>query len=247
MPTLHRLHVPDDLREAASINLSQEAGHYLLRVLRMETGQAVLVFNGRDGEWMARIGPAERRGATLRLEERTRVQTPAGRLTLMFAPLKKARTDFVVEKATELGVARILPVITQRTQAESVRADRLRLIAVEAAEQTGRLDVPVVEEAMRLDRVLADWPGETALLFCDEAGDAPLLNAWLALRAAVSARGQAGGILIGPEGGFTPAEREILRSRECVVPVSLGPRVLRAETAALAALTLWQAHLGDWD
>jgi 16S rRNA (uracil1498-N3)-methyltransferase len=247
MAQLQRLHLAEALHEGARVALSPEAAHYLQRVLRMEAGDAVLAFNGRDGEWLARLAPGDgRKGVTLELVEQRRVAMPGPDLTLFFAPLKKVRTDLIVEKATELGVARIVPVITQRTQAETVRPERLRLIAIEAAEQTGRLDVPEIGDAVKLDAVLLGLTSERALLFCDEGGDAVALGEWLVGRAREGGPCQPGAILIGPEGGFTPQERQMLRSRDCVVPVSLGPRVLRAETAALAALTLWQAHLGDW-
>lgn len=241
MATIHRLYLDTPLGEGGEVTLGPEDTHYLVRVLRLEPGARVRVFNGRDGEWSAVLRESGGRHAALTLVEQTRAQAGVPELTLFFAPLKKARTDFVVEKATELGVARIVPVLTARTQAETVRTERLAALAKEAAEQTERLDLPDIRPARRLESVLAEWPADQRLYFCDEAGDAPMLADVL------KAGGQGpAGLLVGPEGGFTPKEREVLRSRECVVPVGLGPRVLRAETAALAALVLFQAHLGDW-
>ena len=235
-----RLFVEAPLGEGADVALGREQGHYLFDVMRLAVGAHVALFNGRDGEWRARVAGAGRAGRLV-AEERTAAQRVPPDLWLMFAPVKKARTDFIVEKAAELGAARVVPVFTHRTNAERLRPDRLRRIAVEAAEQCGETYVPEVAQAARLDRVLAGWDGTRRLMFCDETRSA---------RPAAEALGGAGGgpwaVLIGPEGGFAPEEAAGLRARPYVVPVALGPRVLRADTAAVAALTLWQSALGDW-
>lgn len=226
--------------------LDDAQAKYLTRVLRLKVGDRVRVFNGRDGEWDCVIDTVEGRSVLLKAVAPRRQQQATPDVILLFAPLKKTRTDFVVEKATELGACLIQPVITERTQAARVRADRLQKIALEAAEQTERLDLPLVKDsqplAVAIDGVGADRP----IYFCDEAhGDEegrarPMLDALRASSDLCAA------ILIGPEGGFSPAERAMLQARDGVVPVSLGPRILRAETAAVAALALWEAVLGDW-
>ncbi|MGD2133281.1 MAG: 16S rRNA (uracil(1498)-N(3))-methyltransferase [Maricaulaceae bacterium] len=252
-----RLHLDHDLATGAEIALDEGQARYLVQVMRLKAGDGVRVFNAESGEWRARLSGAGRKGARLAIEERTRApQRLSADLHLLFAPVKRTRTDFIVEKATELGVSAIRPVFTQRTVAERVRLDRLEAIAREAAEQSERLDLPQVREAEKLDVALDGWAekeGGRKLLFLDEASggegspwretdqDAPPALAALA--------GHPKGpwaVLIGPEGGFTPEERARLRSESFVVTASLGPRILRADTAAIAALTLWQAVLGDW-
>ncbi|MCB1340634.1 MAG: 16S rRNA (uracil(1498)-N(3))-methyltransferase, partial [Pseudooceanicola sp.] len=227
-----RLFVRHDLAEGQSVDLSREQGHYLFGVMRLGLGDALLLFNGRDGEWLAMVAKAGKRGGVLTVEARVRGQADPPDLWLLFAPIKKARTDFIVEKAVELGVARIMPVMTEFTNSERVRQDRLQAHAVEAAEQCGAMAVPEVAEAVRLDRLLADWPDGRALVFCDEgaAGGASGLE--------VLARGPAA-VLIGPEGGFSDAERARLKALAFARTLSLGPRILRADTAAVAALVLW--------
>lgn len=277
-----RLHVPDPLAPGARIALGPDPSRYLLTVMRQGPGDAVLLFNGRDGEWRARFLEAGKRAAVLGLEERTREQTTGPDLDLLIALVKRARLETVVEKAAELGARRVRLVLTRRTNADHTNVARLQAIATEAAEQTGRLDVPEVLAPEKLDRVLDRWEEGRALIFCDEAGEAPpMLDA---LRPPQSSRlrgltappdgeqttaselpvsspsgggGALGGaerdeggppaaLLIGPEGGFDPAERERLRALPFVTAASLGPRILRADTAAVSALTLWQAALGDW-
>lgn len=234
-----RLFVEQPLGEGQPVPLTREQAHYLFSVMRLGAGDAVLLFNGRDGEWRAGVDEAGRKGGTLRCEGRTRPLQPVPDLWLLFAPVKKARTDFIVEKAVELGVARLVPVQTDFTNSERVRRDRLQAHAVEAAEQCGATTVPEVDEMQPLSRRLGAWPAGRRLLWADESLAGP----------AATLAGQPAGpwaILIGPEGGFSEAERARLRALPQVVPVGLGPRILRADTAAVAALTLWQAHLGDW-
>jgi 16S rRNA (uracil1498-N3)-methyltransferase len=215
--------------------------NYLLNVLRLAEGAELLVFNGRDGEWRAEVAEAGKRRGVLAVREKTAPQRIPPDLWLAFAPIRKTRTDFIVEKAAELGVARILPVFTRHTNAERLRVDRLQAHAVEAAEQCGETHVAEVTEPARLDTLLDGWDPARRLMFCDETRDA--LPAAEAL-AATSPGPWA--ILIGPEGGFAPDETGRLRALPYVTPVTLGPRVLRADTAAVAAITLWQSTLGDW-
>ena len=213
--------------------------HYLSGVMRLRTGDEISVFNGRDGEWSARILEIGKRGGVLEAVTQTADQRDPPDLWLMFAPIKKARTDFIVEKATEMGAARILPVQTDFTNSERIRQDRLQAHAVEAAEQCGGTFVPQVEDLQPLSRLLSGWDNARQILWADEAMVGP----------AQTLAGLPAGpwaILIGPEGGFSPAERSHLSGRDFVHRISLGPRILRADTAAVAALTLWQAHLGDW-
>ncbi|MFC2970411.1 16S rRNA (uracil(1498)-N(3))-methyltransferase [Acidimangrovimonas pyrenivorans] len=234
-----RLYVDHPLGAGQSVPLDRDQAHYLFGVMRQGAGAPVLLFNGRDGEWLATVTEAGKRGGLLSCEEQTRpLQLPPD-LWLLFAPIKKARTDFIVEKAAEMGAARIVPVQTEFTNAERIRRDRLQAHAVEAAEQCGGTFVPEVADLVPLSRLLADWPEDRRLMWCDEAlvgGSAGLPD------------GAAGpwAILIGPEGGFSEVERSRLKALPQAVPVSLGPRILRADTAAVAALTLWQDQLGDW-
>jgi len=210
-------------------------------VLRLGAGDSILLFNGRDGEWQAELAEATRRGATLAVRGRTRPQEAGPDIDYLFAPLKRARLDYMVQKATEMGVARLRPVMTRRTVAERVNTERMRANAIEAAEQCGILHIPEVHEPQRLDRVLAGWDRARTLVFCDEGSEAkdPL---------AALARVNKGplALLVGPEGGFDEDERELLSTQPFVVRISLGPRILRADTAAVAALALVNATLGDW-
>ena len=235
-----RLFVEHPLGAGQPVPLTHDQAHYLFGVMRLGVGAAVLLFNGRDGEWRADVAEAGKRGGNLICVVQTKPLQMPPDLWLLFAPIKKARTDFIVEKAVEMGVARILPVQTQHTHADRIRQDRLQAHAMEAAEQCGATVVPEVAELAGLERVLAGWDNTRQLLWCDEA----LAGAETAL--AKGARGEPWAILIGPEGGFSDREQARLRGMPCVVPLSLGPRILRADTAAVAALTLWQAALGDW-
>jgi len=234
-----RLYVEHPLGQGQTIPLSRDQAHYLFGVMRQGVGDAVLLFNGRDGEWRAEVAEAGKRGGTLVCEAQTTPQRDPPDLWLLFAPIKKARTDFIVEKAAEMGAARIIPVQTDFTNSERIRQDRLQAHAVEAAEQCGGTYVPEVTGLQKLDPLLSDWPEDRQLMFCDEA----LAGAGATLRAA---GGGAWAILIGPEGGFSETERGRLSALPIAHPVSLGPRILRADTAAVAALTVWQQALGDW-
>ena len=236
-----RLFVLDDLRAAGEVAPTTDQARYLVTVMRLGLGGELLVFNGRDGEWRARLVEAGKRGCRLGVEARTRPQAGGPDLELIVALVKRARLETIVEKAAELGVRRVRPVITERANVQRANLARLTAIAIEAAEQTGRLDVPHVHAPERLDRLLEAWSGERRLMFCDEAGDAAP-----ALTALGEAPGQSWAILIGPEGGFSGQERALIRRLPGVVPVSLGPRILRADTAAICAMGLWQAALGDW-
>ena len=236
-----RLFVTAPLGDGAAVALDRDQAHYLFTVMRLETGAAVSIFNGRDGEWRAEVVEAGKRRGVLVAREKTAPQRVSPDLWLAFAPIKKARTDFIVEKAAELGVARILPVFTKHTNAERLRIDRLRAHAVEAAEQCGETQVAEVAEPVRLDALLDGWDPARRLLFCDETRDARP-----AAEALADAAPGPWAILIGPEGGFASDEAERLRALPHVTPVTLGPRVLRADTAAVAAITLWQSALGDW-
>jgi len=253
MPPAPRLHIDAPL-DGDAAPLSREQAHYLGTVLRRGTGDAVRVFNGASGEHAAEILELTKKGGAVRLLERTRSPAPEPGPRIAFAPVKRGPVDFMVQKATELGAARLKPVVTERTVAARVNAERLSAIALEAAEQSERLTIPEIEDTEKLDAFLAEFaPGER-LLFADEAGDdpdAPWGGPAGRARPIADALREAGGapdawtILIGPEGGFAPAERERLRAFPFVVPVSLGPRILRAETAALAALAVFQSVLGD--
>jgi len=236
-----RLYVEHPLGEGQTLSLSRAQAHYLFGVMRQGAGDNVAVFNGRDGEWRATVTEAGKRGGVLTCQTQTAPQRDPPDLWLLFAPIKKARTDFIVEKAAEMGAARILPVQTDFTNSERVRQDRLQAHAVEAAEQCGGTYVPEVCDLQRLDSLLADWPGgDRRLMFCDEA----LAGGACALPA--SGRGKPWAVLVGPEGGFSEPERARLSALPFAHPVALGPRILRADTAAVAALTLWQSACGDW-
>ena len=236
-----RLFVAQDLAAEGTLTPTREQAHYLATVMRLSVGDRLLLLNGRDGEWVARVAQAGRGGVTLAVETLSRAQSAGPDLDLVVALVKRARLETIVEKAAELGARRVRPVITQHTNADHTNVARLAAIAVEAAEQTGRLDAPQVCAPERLAAVLAAWPTERALMFCDEAGDAAP-----ALAALRTGREGPWAILIGPEGGFSADERAAIRALPAAVPVSLGPRILRADTAAIAALTLWQAARGDW-
>ena len=288
-----RLHVPTPLSPEAAVLPTLDQSRYLTQVMRLKTGDSLLVFNGRDGEWRCVISEILKKGVVLRAEEQMRPQALGPDVDLLIAVVKKSALEFAVEKATELGARRVKLVVTQRTQVQHVRMDRLDAIAIEAAEQTGRLDVPMIDAPIKLADLLDGWEAGMdsgrRLMFCDETGGAPVTGAVARYSPSPSGGGRVaerpGGegsanetplmrrpapptpssrsdddpppegegdagpwaILIGPEGGFSPDERERLRALPFTTAVSLGPRILRADTAAVAALTLWQAAVGDWE
>lgn len=236
-----RLYLDQPLDTGERVEPSADQARYLTGVMRLKVGDDLLVFNGHDGEWRATLAEAGKKSCVLALEERTREQTVTPDLDLIVALVKRNRLETIVEKAAELGCRRVRLMITNRTNADHTNVARLQAIATEAAEQTGRLDVPEVVAPQKLDRILDGWDPSRFLLFCDEGGDTPP-----ALEALKGASGS-WAVLIGPEGGFDAKERARLRSEKSFVVVAgLGPRILRADTAAIAALTLWQASAGDW-
>jgi len=236
-----RLHIPHDLAAGAELALDPGQSRYLAAVMRQAVGDEVLLFNGRDGEWRSAITVIGKRAVGVKAVSLERPQGTGPDLDLIVALVKRGRLETIVEKAAELGARRVRLVTTERTNAERARVERLTLIATEAAEQTGRLDLPEIVEPVKLEKLIAGWTPGRRLLFCDEAGDAkPILNAL------AGEPGGPWGVLIGPEGGFSAKERATLRALDYAVPASLGPRILRADTAAISALTLWQAALGDW-
>jgi 16S rRNA (uracil1498-N3)-methyltransferase len=232
-----RLFVGQALADGLSIRLEGGQAHYLLSVLRFKAGDPIKLFDGCTGEWLAEAETCGKRDLVVRVRGQLRALETVPDLWLIAAPIKKARLDFLVEKACELGVARYQPVITRRTVVERLNLERLRATMIEAAEQCGRTALPEVKDAIKLPALLKDWPEDRALYFADETGGAPLAEA---IRPGPAA------ILIGPEGGFDPAEREAVLALPQTTPVSLGPRILRAETAAVAALSVWMASAGDW-
>lgn len=236
-----RLFVEADLGSSLRVAPTDGQSHYLLHVMRAKVGDHARLFNGRDGEWRARIAEMSKRNCVLECEAQTAAQRAVPDLWLVFAPIKKTPADYLTQKATELGVSRLQPVNTRRTIVSRVNLERMRANAIEAAEQSDRLSVPDIGELTELEKLLAKWPQDRRLLFCDEGGDArPVADA-------LSGAGdEPWAVLTGPEGGFDPQERVLIRALPFVVPVSLGPRILRADTAALAALTVWQALRGDW-
>lgn len=236
-----RLYVTAGLGEGAVISLDPGQAHYLLNVMRCRPGDTIRLFNGRDGEWRAEIIDLKRKSGTARCMAQLRPQPAEPDVWLLFAPVKKARIDFIAEKATELGAARLLPVVTERTAVSRVNTDRLAANVREAAEQCERLSVPDVAEPAPLAKVLTAWPAERSLVFADTENGTPALAAFSDGQARPPAA-----LLVGPEGGFSPEEHRLLSNSAAAVAVNLGPRILRAETAVAALLTLWQAARGDW-
>lgn len=240
-----RLYVNPPLARAAQIVLDHTQANYVRNVLRLSVGERILVFNGRDGEWEAHVAISNRKCVTLVAGKLTRPQEPRPDLHYVFAPLKQARQDYMVEKAVEMGAGVLRPVLTGRTQTSRINSERMHAHAIEAAEQCGILSIPEIAPPIRLDALLGAWDENRLLVFCDE--DAPSGDPLAALRSRAEAKGpQALAVLIGPEGGFEPREREALLGLSCVLRLPLGPRILRADTAAIAALALVQAALGDW-
>ncbi len=244
MRTETRLYVDDDLDQGLEIGLDRARAHYLRSVLRLSPGADLAVFNARDGEWRARIDGLGKGWCSLEVLERLREPVPEPDIWLVFAPIKRARIDFLAEKATELGAAVLQPVMTRFTAVSRVNTERLAANAREAAEQCGRLSVPEVRPPADLMALMAAWPRERRLLVCAEAGPARPIGAVLGEAARESAAGP-WAVMTGPEGGYAESELDALRQLPFVIPVGLGPRVLRADTAALSALASWQAQLGD--
>lgn len=240
-----RLCVNGPLARAARIDLDQAQVNYVRNVLRLSEGAKILVFNGHDGEWETSVATSNRKYVTLAVDKLTRPQEPRPDLHYLFAPLKQARQDYMVEKAVEMGAGLLRPVLTSRTQASRINSERMHAHAIEAAEQCGILSIPEIAPPIRLDALLSAWEQDRLLIFCDE--EAPSSDPLAALRPRTDAKGSpALAILIGPEGGFDAREREALLGLSCVLRMPLGPRILRADTAAVAALALVQATLGDW-
>jgi len=235
--SLPRLFVRTPLEEGARAELDANQANYLGNVMRLGVGAELLVFDGSSGEWLARITEAGKKRMALSIERRTREPESIPDIWLAFAPMKRAQTDWLVEKATELGAARLIPVMTQRTVAERVKLERLEAIAIEAAEQCGRTILPEIAEPLPLARFLQERDASRTLYFADEGGGE---------RASGTFKSGPATILVGPEGGFTDAERAAVRAAPNAIPISLGPRILRAETAALAALAAWMSVAGDW-
>jgi 16S rRNA (uracil1498-N3)-methyltransferase len=241
-----RLHVEAALAPGAAVPLAKPQAHYLCNVLRLSAGDTVLLFNGRNGEWRGTIAGTGKI-SSVQLQEQIREQTAPTDLHYLFAPLKRERLDYLVQKAVEMGVSRLQPVITRHVQVARINLERMRANAIEAAEQCGVLAVPEIGEPISFERAIADRAPERLLIFCDE--DAEVKNPLAALAAARAAMGAALplAVIVGPEGGFSEDERLALLKLPNVVRLSLGPRILRADTAAVAALALVQASLGDWN
>lgn len=238
-----RLFVESPLQKGVDVICRDEQAHYLARVMRLKIGDELALFNGRDGEWRGAVQDIRKKEITLQLHEKLRDYLPPPDIWLCFAPLKFGRIDYLAQKATELGAAQLQPVITQFTQAERVNTGRLRANAVEAAEQCERVEVPQIMEPLALPKLLAEWPSDRVLLYGDETGKG------IAMREYLSRSGMADkyAILIGPEGGFSDKERQMLQQVKAAQGLGLGPRILRADTAAIAMLSALQCFLGDWD
>ncbi|MEO1241772.1 MAG: 16S rRNA (uracil(1498)-N(3))-methyltransferase [Pseudomonadota bacterium] len=250
-----RLYIDAPLETDAVAPLSAAQAHYLKNVLRRDAGESLLLFNGRDGEFAADIVELKKKGGLARVVSKTREQENEPDLHLLFAPVKRGALENIVQKAVEIGAGRLTPIITERTVAPRVNIERLQAIAVEAAEQCGRLTAPKITAPEKFASVIDAWPDDRLMMFCDEAGDdegqewggrsGRAMPALEALKA-FDSKPEGWSVLTGPEGGFTPEERAALRAKDFVIPATLGPRILRADTAVIAALTLWQAALGDW-
>ena len=237
-----RLYVEAPLAEGAEVKLDPQQANYLVNVLRLGAQARVLLFNGRDGEFASMLAPASRKSASLIVGPQTRPQEAPPDVDYLFAPLKHARLDYMAQKAVEMGVRRLMPVITRRTQAARVNLERLRANAIEACEQCGVIWAPEVAAPETLEKTLAHWPADRLIVFCDE--EAPQASPLVALGDVRAENGVA--LFVGPEGGFDDDERAMILAAPRVLRLSLGPRILRADTAAVAALALIQATLGDW-
>lgn len=240
-----RLFVESDLRDQQTVQLDSNQSHYLANVLRAKVGDKVALFNGRDGEWATEISHIAKRAITLNVTRKIKDQTTEPDVWLVFAPIKKARIDFMAQKATELGASHLVPIYTRRTIVDRVKVDRLHANAIEAAEQCERVTVPTIGEPVKFEKLMAGWPLERRIMFCDETLSSEAATSAL-IKAATDTPNAPWAIFIGPEGGFDPSEYALLKEHPSTVAVSLGPRILRADTAAMAALSLWQAACGDW-
>ena len=237
-----RLYINQALHVGEQILFSEEDSHYLCNVMRLKDGEEILCFNGKEGEFRIVLTQVNKKTCEGEVLSQTQPFRSSPDIWLLFAPVKKDKTDFIIEKATELGVNKIIPVITQRTISDKVKTERFCAQAKEAAEQCRRLDVPQIEDAVSLEKYLTAWPKERALFFMDESGEGIS-----AKEAFLAHQGKPAAILVGPEGGFAKEEMEKIRQKEQAVSVTLGPRILRAETAVAAALSVWQATVGDWN
>ena len=237
-----RLYVDQPLASKILVSLEQEQTHYLRNVLRIVVGDHVSIFNGKDGEWLATIQEMGKSRCQLSLVEQRREQVSEPDLWLIFAPIKRAHLDFMIEKASELGVSRLLPVITRHTDVSRTNTERMVAIATEAAEQCERLSIPLVSEPAKLEQILSQWPQDRRLIVGAESGPAQNIGAVLG-----GLKGKPAAVLIGPEGGFSPEELELLRRCPFAIMAGLGPRILRADTAAISALACWQSTCGDWN
>ena len=234
-----RLFVDHTLGEAQSVPLNKDQAHYIFSVMRKSIGETILIFDGNNGEWEASIEEISKKSGVLFCIKQTKPQIMPPDLWLFFSPLKKVRTDFIVEKATELGVAKIIPVQTEHTNADRIKLSRLSAHAIEAAEQCGGTYIPKIEELQKINEVLENFPPDRRLLFCDEKLQASEVNL-------ENLKKGKWAILVGPEGGFSEIERNYLKGLKFTSSISLGPRILRADTAAVTAISLWQNYLGDW-
>ena len=234
-----RLFVDHTLGEAQSVPLNKDQAHYIFSVMRKSIGETILIFDGNNGEWEASIEEISKKSGVLFCVKQTKPQIMPPDLWLFFSPLKKVRTDFIVEKATELGVAKIIPVQTEHTNADRIKLSRLSAHAIEAAEQCGGTYIPKIEELQKINEVLEHFPPDRRLLFCDEKLQASEVNL-------ENLKKGKWAILVGPEGGFSEIERNYLKGLKFTFSISLGPRILRADTAAVTAISLWQNYLGDW-
>ena len=234
-----RLFVDHTLGEAQSVPLNKDQAHYIFSVMRKSIGETILIFDGNNGEWEASIEEISKKSGVLFCIKQTKPQIMPPDLWLFFCPLKKVRTDFIVEKATELGVAKIIPVQTEHTNVDRIKLSRLSAHAIEAAEQCGGTYIPKIEELQKINEVLENFPPDRRLLFCDEKLQASEVNL-------ENLKKGKWAILVGPEGGFSEIERNYLKGLKFTFSISLGPRILRADTAAVTAISLWQNYLGDW-
>ena len=234
-----RLFVDHTLGEAQSVPLNKDQAHYIFSVMRKSIGETILIFDGNNGEWEASIEEISKKSGVLFCIKQTKPQIMPPDLWLFFSPLKKVRTDFIVEKATELGVAKIIPVQTEHTNADRIKLSRLSAHAIEAAEQCGGTYIPKIEELQKINEVLENFPPDRKLLFCDEKLQSSEVNL-------ENLKKGKWAILVGPEGGFSEIERNYLKGLKFTFSISLGPRILRADTAAVTAISLWQNYLGDW-